>query len=88
MHLPWKKNQLYFNLVTISTEPALDGRVKVDSLGEYQLKNGTVTIMPESPRLWSPEDPFLYEFTVEAGEDRVESYFAIRCLEIKQVPDL
>ena len=71
--------------VTISTEPAMDGRVKVDSLGEYQLKNGTVTITPENPRLWSPEDPFLYEFTVEAGEDRVESYFAIRCLEIKQV---
>ena len=71
--------------VTISTEPALDGRVKVDGLGEYQLKNGTVTITPENPRLWSPEDPFLYEFTVEAGEDRVESYFAIRCLEIKQV---
>ena len=71
--------------VTISTEPALDGRVKVDGLGEYQLKNGTVTITPENPRLWSLEDPFLYEFTVEAGEDRVESYFAIRCLEIKQV---
>ena len=71
--------------VTISTEPALDGRVKVDGLGEYQLKNGTVTITPENPRLWSPEDPFLYEFTVEAGEDRVEYYFAIRCLEIKQV---
>ena len=27
---------------------------------------------------WSPEDPFLYDFSVEAGEDRVESYFAMR----------
>ena len=71
--------------VTISTVPALDGRVKVDGLGEYQLENGTVTITPENPRLWSPENPYLYEFTVEAGEDKVESYFAIRCLEIQKV---
>ena len=27
---------------------------------------------------WSPEDPFLYDLTLEAGEDRVESYFAMR----------
>ena len=73
--------------VTISTVPALDGRVKVEGLGEYQLENGTVTITPENPRLWSPENPYLYEFTVEAGEDKVESYFAIRCLEIQKVGD-
>ena len=70
--------------VTIATRPALDGKVTVAGLGEYALKNGTVTITPEDPRLWSPEDPYLYDFTVEAGEDRVESYFAIRCLEIKK----
>ena len=73
--------------VTISTVPALDGTVKVESLGDYELKNGTVTITPASPRLWSPEDPYLYNFTLEAGEDKVESYFAIRALEIKQVGD-
>ena len=71
--------------VTISTVPALDGVVKVAGLGEYELKGGIVAITPDNPRLWSPEDPFLYEFTVEAGEDRVESYFAVRSLEIKRV---
>ena len=73
--------------VTISTVPALDGTVKVEGLGDYELHNGTVTITPASPRLWSPEDPYLYNFTLEAGEDKVESYFAIRALEIKQVGD-
>ncbi len=71
--------------VTISTVPALDGKIKVNGLGEYALQNGAVTITPENPHFWSPEDPHLYEFTVEAGEDRVESYFALRTLEIKQV---
>ena len=43
------------------------------------------TVKIPSPRLWSPEDPYLYEFTVEAGEDKVQSYFALRTLKIKEV---
>ena len=71
--------------VTISTEPALNGKVNVNGLGEYALEDGTVTITPDTPHFWSPEDPYLYDFTVEAGEDRVESYFALRTLEIKKI---
>ena len=71
--------------VTISTEPALNGFVKVAGLGDFALENGSVTITPENPHLWSPEDPYLYEFTIAAGEDRIESYFAIRSLEVKEV---
>ena len=70
--------------VTIAIEPALSGKVTVAGLGCYELINGSVTITPENPHLWSPEDPYLYDFTVEAGEDKVESYFAIRSLEIRK----
>ena len=73
------------NSVTITTEPPLNGFVKVPELGVFSLENGSVTIAPENPRLWSPEDPFLYEFTLAAGEDRIESYFAVRSLEVKQI---
>ena len=71
--------------VTVSVEPALEGTVTVAGLGEYPLNNGSVTLTPEEPHLWSPEDPYLYDFTVEAGNDRIESYFAIRSLEVKKV---
>ena len=68
--------------VTISAEPEMDGTVSIPGLGEYPLGS---TITPEAPHFWSPEDPYLYDFTVTAGEDQVQSYFAIRSLEIKDV---
>ena len=71
--------------VTITTEPAMDGKVTVAGVGEFALVDGKVTISPENPHFWSPEDPYLYDFTVETEEDKVESYFALRTLEIKEI---
>ena len=71
--------------VTVSIEPKLEGTVIVPELGSFPLVDGKVTITPENPSLWSPENPYLYDFTLEAGEDKIESYFAIRSLEIKRV---
>ncbi len=71
--------------VEIRTEPALNGKITAPGLGEYPLKEGKAVISPENPHYWSPEDPFLYDFTLEAGEDKLQSYFAIRSLEIKEV---
>jgi beta-galactosidase/beta-glucuronidase len=63
----------------------LCGKVTVAGVGEFLLEAGMVTITPENPHLWSPEDPYLYQMTVEAGEDRLQSYFALRTLEIRTV---
>ena len=71
--------------VTISTVPPLDGTVSVEQLGQFPLEHGQVTIAPENPHFWCPDDPYLYRFTVETAQDKVESYFAIRSLEIKKV---
>ena len=73
--------------VTISIEPKQPGKVTVSGLGEYAMVDGSVTITPENPNLWSPETPYLYDFTVETEEDKVGSYFAIRSLEIQKIGD-
>lgn len=40
---------------------------------------------PADIHLWSPDDPYLYRFVLECGEDRVESYFALREIGIKEI---
>ena len=68
--------------VEITTTPALTGVVTVPGLGVYPLKEGRAIIDPDKPHLWSPEDPYLYHFTIETAQDKIRSYFAIRSLEI------
>ena len=62
--------------ITIKTPEEEISLAFIDGKGKVELKN---------PRLWSPEDPYLYYFTVEGNGDKVESYFAVRTLEIKEV---
>ena len=39
----------------------------------------------EDPVLWTTDDPHLYTKTIEKGEDKVEIYFALRTIEIKEL---
>ena len=50
------------------------GRVATDAPVRVELAN---------PRLWSPDAPNLYDVSVRFGEDRVTSYFGMRCVEAK-----
>ena len=47
--------------------------------------DGHARVTLDAPRMWSPEDPYLYRFTLRAGEDEVHSYFALRTLDIREV---
>ena len=56
--------------------------LKSDSIhGE---KSAVIHMEIRDPHRWSPDDPFLYEFSIEAGEDIVNSYFALRTLTIER----
>lgn len=37
------------------------------------------------PQFWTPENPYLYNMTVFSAEDKVDTYFALRTIEIKEI---
>lgn len=68
-------------------------KVKIEVLGgensktlildgkEYSFKND-IEISIEEPVLWTPDNPKLYDFSIVSGNDIIESYFALRKVEI------
>lgn len=72
----------------IEVEGVSDGIVTVTAPSgciNAQLSDGRAEVFLDEPVMWSPENPYLYEFTVNAGEDSVRSYFALRTLEIAEI---
>ncbi len=43
-------------------------------------EDSSVTIHMTKPHNWSPDDPFVYRFTLRCGEDTISSYFALRTI--------
>ena len=60
-----------------------EGQINFEG-SQIPLKQGRARINVENPILWSPENPHLYRFTVTNGDDRVESYFALRTLTVQE----
>ena len=72
----------------IYAEGVSDGTLTVTTPnGEesFLLKDGKAEIIPSVIRNWSPDDPYLYRFTLKSGEDTVRSYFALREVGIREI---
>ena len=78
--------------VRFAVEGASDGLLRIrtpeNERIELPFADGRAELCLAEPRLWSPEDPWLYDVTVETADDRVETYFAIRTLDIRTVNGL
>ena len=67
----------------IEIQGADEGRVIFEGKS-YRFYDGKIRLEPYIKRLWSPEDPHLYYFTVYVGNDKVDSYFALRTIDIRE----
>ena len=56
------------------------GKIVVEQM--FIENNGKVVI--PNPILWDTENPHLYDLKIESGQDKIESYFALRTVEIKK----
>ena len=74
------------NNVEITAKGVNNGTVTVDAEGKEikaSLVDGKAKLTLDNVRAWSPADPYLYRYTVEAEGDKVESYFAARKVSIE-----
>ncbi|MBQ2272473.1 MAG: glycoside hydrolase family 2 [Clostridia bacterium] len=79
------------DFVKVTAKGVKTGEITVQTpQGEIQatMTDSEAIVRIPNARLWSPEDPYLYSFTLTSGEDRIESYFALRTLEVKTVDGL
>ncbi len=84
-----KISQSMTSVVIEVTSKAKEKTLILKETGErYCFSGSSVTITPEHPKLWTPKTPYLYEFTLIAGEDTIESYFALREISIQTIDNI
>ncbi len=54
-----------------------------DTGEEFVFSGDEIIISPKTVKNWTPEEPYLYYFTLETEFDKIESYFALREIGIK-----
>ena len=77
-----------FTLTVVMNDRSMQEAVV--SMGDRKISITTGTscrIDISNPHLWSPEDPYLYNFDITAGEDRVSSYAGLRTFSAGTAPD-
>ncbi len=84
----WMEQVCDSYIENIKITPAKD-RVTIEVVGgadksrlilegvEYEFEK-SITVAPENAECWTPDNPKLYDFTVISGEDKIQSYFALR----------
>ncbi|MBQ7375789.1 MAG: MFS transporter [Clostridia bacterium] len=55
-----------------------------EGIREIDYEGDRVRIDVANAHLWTPEDPYLYEFTLTSGEDKIDSYFGLRTVGIEK----
>ncbi len=68
----------------ITADGVTEGVLHLDGK-DYPLTDGKVSVSFCEPHLWTPDDPHLYSFTLESGEDCVASYLALRTVTTETV---
>ncbi|MDO4567535.1 MAG: glycoside hydrolase family 2 TIM barrel-domain containing protein [Clostridia bacterium] len=72
--------------ISVTVYANADAAVAVSACGSSArgVSGEPITLKLDAFELWSPENPKLYELSVECGDDMVESYFGMRKFEVRE----
>ena len=68
----------FFLTVLMNDDAVQKATVSIDGKNVEISTNEKQYIKIENPHLWSPEDPYLYNFDITAEDDKVSSYVGLR----------
>jgi len=69
--------------ITVLSKADAEGQLCTDGRSiPFHTNEKTIIPMPDF-RPWTPEDPYLYDLTIALGDDRVQSYFAMRKTDVR-----
>lgn len=54
-----------------------------EGVKKFSFEGSFFEFVEEKSRNWTPKDPYLYEYTLRSGEDRIDGYFALREISCK-----
>ncbi len=77
-------NSIHLEIDTNAKEYTITIPLKTKEFKQtYNTNSIDITFDEEDIELWSPENPYLYHFTIDTDYDHVESYFALREIKIE-----
>lgn len=71
--------------IKIDTDAERISAELLDDEGKITVDGKVIKVAPTEIKSWTPETPYLYKLKISADNDSVETYFALRMLEIKTV---
>lgn len=75
------------NTVTFITKGGENEKTLILNGNSHSYNGDSFKLEIDSPIMWSPENPHLYEFKIISGKDTIESYFALRDITIEKIGD-
>ncbi|WP_256003758.1 sugar-binding domain-containing protein [Pedobacter deserti] len=84
-------NSLLHLVIDASSSTAAKAQIQISTPGCQTCKvvsqkvaddKVNITLRVANARLWSPDDPFLYNLEISLGTDRIESYFGMRKISV------
>ena len=70
--------------VDIEIEGGEDKKTLLFEGEEYSFEGASYRLDISEPKLWSPEEPYLYDIEIISGEDKISSYFGLRTISIER----
>ncbi len=64
--------------ISVDTNDSSDERFQLTLQGKTYIGDRSIDVKPDVVIPWTPENPYLYEFRINYGQDEIKSYFAMR----------